>query len=725
MFVLVRWLTVCLLISMVMKPLFPLKVLRPADGGFCVSLGLGSGVIFTSVWFVCSLFHLPFNSLSCLIFLLIFCAVFLLNHKKKGRHIVEKSAFSSIERKRFLAGSILFVLLFLAAVWVKGFKPSIDFQTEQYMDYGFMNAMYRQQKLPFEDIWFAGKQINYYYFGQAVAVLFCRLAFVAPEYGYDLMLCTLFASLGTGVFVLVEAFLAGIYGMKPKCCVTGGIMASLMCALGSNGHWLIYGVIGQIRDNIMGIIPEKNYWFSDPTSFIGCEPDTLDRGKHEFPSYTLLLGDLHAHACNMLFTIPLLMFLFDYALDQPVRAGDIEGGDADDDIYAFFRDIFDRRLLILGLILGLFRGVNYWDFPIYYVVAGAVILFCDIKGKGFRIRTVANVLFKGLFVYLTGVLVMLPFSITYIRPDSGIHLCDRHSPPEKFIIIWFVHILIVMTLLIYIFVRGAVNRRNGSRVSLTTHELVIIAVSLCGLGLLFMPEIIYVKDIYGDSYQRFNTMFKLTYQGFILLSISAGIGIGMLLNVKVKEGGRAAVLLKTAGFIYCAAAILLSSYTLWAVKSWFGDVFELSERKGISAAAFIRDDPEFDNIRDAIEIINEDDDKQLHIIEEAGGSYSQGNRLSVFTGAVTVAGWFVHEYVWRNDADAVRERHGEVRYFYEGGDEVYCRMIIEKYGIDYIYVGPKTTEKYNVDYEGFKRLGTHVWESSDGRYMLVYIVQNT
>ncbi|MBR4719277.1 MAG: hypothetical protein IKP31_03420 [Lachnospiraceae bacterium] len=704
-----------------MKPLFPLRVMRPADGGFCVSLGLGSGILFFFVWFVCAVFHIPFNSVSCISIFAVFCTVILLFKGKRGDHTAMERVLQQQERKLFFAGFAIFSILLFVAFWVKGFKPIIDFQTEQYMDYGFMNAMYRQQRLPFEDMWFAGRPVNYYYLGQAVAVLFCRLSLTSPEYGYNLMLCTLFASLGLSVFVLVEAFLNSFPNMKKRFSVTGGVMASLMCTCGANGHWIIYGIFETLWNKLRGVTADKPYWFSYPTSFIGREPDSLDKGKHEFPSYTFLLGDLHAHVCNMLFTIAFMIFLIDYALSQPDRRKTAGDEMEDEDIYTFFRDVFDYRLVIMGLILGMFRGVNYWDFPIYYVVAGAVILFCDIKEKGFRIITVLNVLVKGLFIYLTGMLAMLPFSLNYMRPDSGLHLCDRHSPPDKFIIVWFVHIIIVLTLLIYIFVRVYRNRLKSGGNGFMKQELIIIAVSLCGLGLLFMPEIIYIKDIYGDAYQRYNTMFKLTYQGFILLSISSGICIGMLLNENVKGRRIGVALIKASGVLFGTMAILLSLYMGWSVKVWFGNILDPSLRKGISVDGFIKDDPGFLNIREAIDIINSDDDRLLHIVEEAGNSYKPEDRLSAFTGAATVAGWYVHEYVWRNDVEAIRERQGEVRYFYESGDTEYCLEFLEKYGIDYIYVGPPTVEKYEVNYEGFTSLGECIWSSDDGQYMLIRV----
>ncbi|MFQ7627828.1 MAG: DUF2298 domain-containing protein [Blautia wexlerae] len=42
---------------------------------------------------------------------------------------------------------------------------------------------------------------------------------------------------------------------------------------------------------------------------------------------------------------------------------------------------------------------------------------------------------------------------------------------------------------------------------------------LCAMGLIFIPEIVYVRDIYEKTAPRANTMFKLTYQAYIMFGI--------------------------------------------------------------------------------------------------------------------------------------------------------------------------------------------------------------
>ena len=701
------WLAACFALAVTARAVFHFRRLRFVDGAFTFYMGLGMALVFAPVWFVCSATGLIFNSFTVLSGLFSYIALSLLYRYKKGYFYVDEAGETDkdrrLERKRFLFGFVLFAGLFILAVFVKGYKPRIDYQTEQYMDFGFMNAMYRQQKLPFEDIWAANEHVNYYYLGQALSVFMCRLSFVGPGYGYNYMLCTIFAGLTLTVFGMVQSFLNSFEGMKKGMSVFGGIVSALLTSCGGNGHFIVYGIFKQIYRKHILHDSDYSYWFPSSTLFIGYDPETLDKAKHEFPSYTLILGDLHAHVCNMIFVTVLLIILLDYILIR-------------DEKWENARRFLSRHIILMGLLLGLFKGMNFWDFPIYFIVCGAVILFTDLKKYGCRLKTIVYVLLKGLIIYLTGALLMLPFTRSYISPASGIHLCDRHSPMNKLMIIWF-PFFISSAFVMLLSLAGTLKRRNekvndtgGNELQLLT----ITAMTLCGLGLILLPEVVYVKDIYGDEYERYNTMFKLTFQAFILLSVVTGAGTGLLM----KEGRRACRI--GAGLLTCLS-VMLTAYMPMSVKAWFGDVWKTDLWQGISATSFIEGDPSYDDMREALKILNGDGRRKIHIIEEAGASYSPENRLSVFTGAVTVSGWYVHEWVWRNDPDDVSMRHDEVRDFYEYGDREYCRGIAEKYDLDYIYVGEKVIERYDVVYEGFEDLGEKVWENPEEGWMLIKV----
>ncbi len=61
-------------------------------------------------------------------------------------------------------------------------------------------------------------------------------------------------------------------------------------------------------------------------------------------------------------------------------------------------------------------------------------------------------------------------------------------------------------------------------------DRLLAAIFLMGLFLILLPEIVYVVDIYSGDYKRANTMFKFTYQAFVLLSLVWGCTAPLVLS---------------------------------------------------------------------------------------------------------------------------------------------------------------------------------------------------
>jgi uncharacterized membrane protein len=81
---------------------------------------------------------------------------------------------------------ILFLFIYLIWVWIIGFKPEA-YGTEKFMDYGFLTSMMRSLWLPFEDMWYSGEPINYYYGGQYVTAWMIKLTGINVGVGYNVM----------------------------------------------------------------------------------------------------------------------------------------------------------------------------------------------------------------------------------------------------------------------------------------------------------------------------------------------------------------------------------------------------------------------------------------------------------------------------------------------------------------------------------------------------------
>ncbi|MCR5688004.1 MAG: hypothetical protein K6G58_08290 [Lachnospiraceae bacterium] len=674
----IRWLAAVFSISFFLRPLFPSGCLKFPDGGFALSFGTGLFLCFYLAWTLSALGICRFaDPIVYISFAVLAVAAFFLRKISGNSEQAIKDDLKSL-----LRGFAVFSVIFLAFFWIIGFNPGVDPGTENYMDFGFMQAIWRQKAAFPNDIWFAGEKLNYYYLGQAAAVYMCRLAGTTPEFGYNLMLSTFAGSVFLMVFEIVSGVAASFTGEdgNGRSSVLGGLAGAVLAAFGANGHWIVFGVLLSGVQKLLGTSPSAAYWFSDGTVYINTEAGDADNGKNEFPAYSVILGDLHAHVINLIFVLPLIAVLFGMCAER----------EEDRDIK---RSI--RPLILISMLLGFFKGSNYWDFAIYYVICGAVIVFSDLKKYGAGLKALLAIGIKAAAVTALSVAFILPFTLSFTKMESGIGLCSRHSPAGKLAVLWLIPACAGAALLICLF-----RERRNDRVNHAC-SLCLTAFTLCTMGLVAVPEVIYVKDIYEGDNSRFNTMFKLTYQAYVLFAVIVGILLSYILW-RIGHGAKRGVM---AAVCIAAYTLLAAGYMPYSVHQWFGNVFDAGMRSGISSLECLRPDGLYGFELRAADLIMEDERENINIVEASGPSYSHESALSVYTGTCTPAGWFVHEWMWHNNPEPIRERADRVSYFYTSGDEEYCRNFIKLYDIDYILVGPAEISHYPVNRNGFWRLG--------------------
>ena len=123
------------------------------------------------------------------------------------------------------------------------------------------------------------------------------------------------------------------------------------------------------------------------------------------------------------------------------------------------------------------------------------------------------------------------------------------------------------------------------------------------------------------------------------------------------------------------------------------------------------------NIEDneIIDYLNKNERGQPVILEAQGDSYTDYERISAFTGLPTVAGWWVHEWLWRGSSDVVGNRIPEVTSLYESKDIEETKMFINKYQIKYVVIARLERQKYpNLNEEKWDKIGRLIFKSSDG-----------
>jgi len=105
----------------------------------------------------------------------------------------------------------------------------------------------------------------------------------------------------------------------------------------------------------------------------------------------------------------------------------------------------------------------------------------------------------------------------------------------------------------------------------------------------------------------------------------------------------------------------------------------------------------------------------LVVLEAQGDSYTDYDRISAYTGNPTVAGWWVHEWLWRGSPDVVGRRIPDIEALYQSEDIQLTKQLIKKYQIKYVVISEIEHEKYpQLNEEKFNKIGIKIFESNNG-----------
>lgn len=727
------WITIAS-IGLIFMPITTVAFAGFHDKGYLFSKTIGIAVAGYLMWVLSSLHILKFTEASCIISVVICIilngAILLWRRKQKPAVLQGKKQHTFLKDGTldvFLVEELLFFGVFLLFTYIRCFKPEA-YGTEKFMDYGFMTSMMRSDYMPPQDFWFAGTKLNYYYVGQYLATFLTKLSFVKVEYGYNLMLMMV------GAFAFTLPYSLGynviLQYMKDKdkknkvLPVLSGMIAGAGVCIAGNMHYPVYKWFEPLVRKFFGIEASTDaYWFPDATRFIGYHPDTTDKTIHEFPQYSFVLGDLHAHVINILFVLTVLGLLFSWLCTCKVKK---------EPNFPIWKEVFHPAIIIIAFFIGVFHTTNFWDFPIYFVVSGGVILFTNLVVYNFKSKTLLITSLQGIFVIVFSEIVSLPFTLNFDQISTNICLVVARTPLNQLVILWGLPVFIVVSFLVFVIADFTKKRKESQKTenekrtpalvsffeTLNTSDLYILVLGLCAIGLILIPEIIYVEDIYSGDYKRANTMFKLTYQAFIMFGICFGyILIRLLAFGNTRRQKKFAV----TGLILFALTLC---YSQNAVNAWYGNIFSRSGYDGLDATAFMETTMPDDEL--ATNWLNENVSGTPVVLEAPGDSYTDYERVSVMTGLPTVLGWRTHEWLWKSNTDILDERAADIEKIYTSTDEAEVRRLLEEYDISYIYVGKLEQDKYTaLNHELIKSLGEVVFstaETTENVYE-TYIVQ--
>ncbi|HWR60723.1 MAG TPA: DUF2298 domain-containing protein, partial [Clostridia bacterium] len=634
-------------------------------------------------------------------------AVFFLYSKSGTLDVIKKHS------RIMLSEELLFMAMLFFWSYVRGLQPDI-YGLEKYMDFGFVNAILRSGTMPPIDIWFAGKGINYYYFGHYICAYLTRLTGIEAYYTYNLMIAALFSLSFLLSFSLAANLLhlSKRYGMKKL--VLAGLIAATLLSFGGNLHSFIYGYGIPLYHKLTGTVQEDpEYFYPDSTRYIGYNPQTNDKTIHEFPSYSFIVSDLHGHVSD----IPTVLTFMALLLSCFAAGGDLGRPGP-------------GKTALFGLLLSAIYMTNTWDYPIYITVFIIIMLYRNINTKQKPSNPFLKTVVVVIFITALSQIFSIPYSLKFEGISAGVGLVRYRTPLYQLAVLWGYQLLLILGFVLFLIVSARKRMRPDRRYepseavaeswpyrllrNIAIPDMICLLLCCCGLGLLLIPEVVYVSDIYYNSYHRANTMFKLTYQAFIMFCIVAGYIMVRIPSAISRKGFK---ILAAAGFIIIY--LLPMSFFPMAAKGYYTSLHPRNY-KGLDGLQFLnRKRPEDYKV---IEWLNANVKGQPVILEANGESYSEYCRISMATGLPTVQGWYVHEWLWRNDSQEPKSRGEEVKTVYEAGNLAATMGILEKYKVEYIIIGDLEREKFEaIDEDKLLSFGEVVFEVGDTKVIRVKI----
>ena len=312
-------------------------------------------------------------------------------------------------------------MAFLSFYAVRAWNPDLwhpFFGGEKPMDFAYLNAVIKSTYMPAYDPWFAGGFLNYYYFGQFIVASLIKLTGIVPSVAYNLAVPLIFALTIGGAFSVVYNLAAARVknreGVQPELRpkwqspVVAGLTGSLFVAVIGNMDGIVQAVQGVWRVTVRDLpfwsrAEGYNFWRSS-RMIDTSSPDAHDLCGGceiiEFPFFSFLYGDLHAHMIALPFAILAIGVGLSLVLRRP---------GASDWLLQWV------GLGVLALIVGALFTINSWDYPTYLILALAIVLLVEyLRHRRLSLNVAAKGIFKAGLLVVVSLLVMAPFHLNYI-----------------------------------------------------------------------------------------------------------------------------------------------------------------------------------------------------------------------------------------------------------------------------------------------------------------------
>jgi YYY domain-containing protein len=226
-------------------------------------------------------------------------------------------------------------------------------------------------------------------------------------------------------------------------------------------------------------------------------------------------------------------------------------------------------------------------------------------------------------------------------------------------------------------------------------------------------EFVYLRDSFGT---RMNTVFKFYYQAWVMMGLAAAFGCYYLLGRQQPVKAPGPQLARGAWAMVLVVLVLIGLvYPVLGIPSKAGD---FRGQPTLDGMAFIK------NVRAddyaAMKWLQANVSGQPHIVESTGGSYTETAWVSAFTGLPTLLGWDFHEYQWRGNSTEANTRRPDILQIYQNTDPQQVLRLLDKYDVEYVYLGPVEQDKFALQPTTGERLSRFLEKVYEGGSVSIY-----
>ena len=412
------WFITVEFLSLIFLPVTFLLFKNLPDRGY--AFGKALSILFVSfiLWILSNMHVLPNDRWAIILIVALLTAVSCVLFWRYRQGIKE---FILKNRGVIVATEVIFLSFFILYSVIRSYNPEIV-NTEKPMDFAFLNAIMRTDYFPPHDPWLSGFNINNYYFGHMMMATLTKLTGISTAVSFNLSLSLIFALAAAGSFSIVYN-LVKLCHKGLKTAIGFGIAAAVFLVIlgnlegaletgyahhvGSDGFWNWVGINGLQTPYHSNNWYSSDFWWWWHASRVIPPVGGIDTIT-EFPYFSFLLGDLHAHLLALPFVLLSLAVILNlFAAEETLGLGWLK------------KNI--TPFILIVVCIGSLGAIHTWDLPIYLFIFVAAV-WIQTRVRHSTERWWKGWVLIGVIAIAGAILFYLPFYLNMSTPVNGISL---------------------------------------------------------------------------------------------------------------------------------------------------------------------------------------------------------------------------------------------------------------------------------------------------------------